>query len=52
MEDLFKYIDTEKIVGETPRAWVDEVTGEFKKLGRVSLIRKNPTLDSIASTEP
>lgn len=48
MHDLFKYIDTKTLVGKTPQALVDEVTKEFKKLGRVSLIRKNPMLDSIA----
>jgi len=48
MKDLFKYIDTEKLVGKSPQKLVDEVTKEFKKLGRVSLIRKNPMLDSIA----
>lgn len=48
MQDLFKYIDSEKLVGTTPQQLVDEVTEEFKKLGRVSLIRKNPMLDSIA----
>jgi hypothetical protein len=48
LQDLFKYIDTEKLVGKTPQQLVDEVTEEFKKLGRVSLIRKNPMLDSIA----
>ncbi|HEX6186577.1 MAG TPA: hypothetical protein VFZ40_00740 [Pyrinomonadaceae bacterium] len=48
MQDLFKYIDTERLVGKTPQQLVNEVTEEFKKLGRVSLIRKNPMLDSIA----
>lgn len=48
MQDLFQYIDTEKLVGKTPQQLVNEVTEEFKKLGRVSLIRKNPMLDSIA----
>ena len=48
MQDLFKYIDTQTLVGKTPQQLVDEVTEEFKKLGRVSLIRKNPMLDSIA----
>jgi len=48
MQDLFKYIETDKLVGRTPQQLVDEVTEEFKKLGRVSLIRKNPMLDSIA----
>jgi hypothetical protein len=47
MEDLFKYIDTEKLVGKTPQQLVDEVTKEFEKLGRVSLILKNPTLESL-----
>lgn len=44
MQDLFKYID--KLVGKTAQQLVNEVTEEFKKLGRVSLIRKNPMLDS------
>ena len=48
MEDLFNYIDTEKLVGKTPKELVAEVTNEFKALGRVSLILKSPTLDSIA----
>lgn len=48
MSDLFKFIDTEKLVGKTPEELVAEVTAEFKALGRVSLILKNPTLDSIA----
>jgi hypothetical protein len=48
MQDLFKYIDTQKLVGKTPQELVDEVTKEFEKLGRVSLILKNPMLDSIA----
>jgi hypothetical protein len=48
MGDLFKYIDTEKLVGRSPRELADDVTEEFGKLGRVSLILKNPTLDSIA----
>jgi len=51
MEDLFKYIDTEKLVGRTPKQLVDEVTEEFKKLGRVSLIRKKPMLDSLAKDD-
>ena len=48
MEDLFKYIDSDKLVGRTPKQVVDDVTKEFEKLGRVSLILKNPTLESIA----
>ena len=48
MEDLFNYIDTEKLVGKAPKGLVAEVTREFEALGRVSLILKNPTLDSIA----
>jgi len=48
MQDLFKYIEVEKLVGKTPQELVDQVTKEFEKLGRVSLIRKNPMLDSIA----
>src|SRR5260370_29327843 len=48
MEDLFNFIDTEKVVGKTPKELVAEVTDEFKALGRVSLVLKNPVLDSIA----
>src|SRR5438477_4925239 len=48
MEDLFNYIDTEKLVGKTPKQLVAEVTDEFKALGRVSLVLKSPMLDSIA----
>jgi hypothetical protein len=48
MEDLFTFIDTEKLVGKTPKELVAQVTDEFKALGRVSLILKNPVLDSIA----
>ena len=51
MQDLFKYIETEKLIGKTPQQLVDEVTEEFKQLGRVSLIRKNPMLDSIAKSD-
>lgn len=48
MEDLFKYIDTKTLVGKTPEELVADVTKEFEALGRVSLILKNPVLDSIA----
>lgn len=46
MQDLFKCVDTEKLVGKTAQQLVNEVTEEFKKRGRVSLIRKKPMLDS------
>lgn len=48
LADLFKFIDTKKLVDKTPEELVAEVTAEFKALGRVSLILKNPMLDSIA----
>jgi hypothetical protein len=48
MEDLFAFIDTEKLVGKKPKELVAQVTDEFKALGRVSLVLKNPVLDSIA----
>lgn len=51
MRDLFKYIDTDKLVGTKPQELVAQVTEEFKNLGRVSLIRKNPMLDSIAKAD-
>ena len=51
MEDLFKYIDTENLVNTTPKQLVAEVTAQFKQLGRVSFIRKNPMLDSISKAD-
>jgi len=51
MQDLFKYIDTEKVVGRTPDQLINDVTTEFKELGRVSLIRRKPMLDSIAKAD-
>jgi len=51
MEDLFKYIDTQALVSTPPKQLVAEVTAQFKQLGRVSLIRKNPMLDSISKAD-
>ena len=51
MEDLFKYIDTETLVNTTPKQLVAQVTAQFKQLGRVSFIRKNPMLDSISKAD-
>ena len=51
MKDLFKYIDTQTLVNATPEQLVAEVTAQFKQLGRVSFIRKNPMLDSISKAD-
>ena len=51
MEDLFKYIDTQALVSTPPKQLVAEVTAQFKQLGRVSLIRKKPMLDSISKAD-
>jgi hypothetical protein len=51
MEDLFKYIDTQTLVNTTPKQLVADVTAQFKKLGRVSFIKKNPMLDSISKAD-
>jgi hypothetical protein len=51
LQDLFKYIDTKNLVDRTAAELLDDVTGEFKKLGRVSLIRRKPMLDSIAKAD-
>lgn len=46
LEDLFRYIDISS-TGKTPKELVAEVTGELKRLGRVSF-RGNLMIDSIA----
>jgi chemotaxis protein histidine kinase CheA len=48
MEDLFKYIDTQTLVGKSAEQLVADVTAQFKELGRVSLITRRPMLDSIS----
>jgi hypothetical protein len=51
MEDLFKYIDTQALVNAAPKQLVADVTAQFKQLGRVSFIKKNPMLDSISKAD-
>jgi len=50
LTDLLNYIDK---TGETRSAekLVEEIQGELKKLGRVSLILKNPVVDSITKDD-
>lgn len=51
LDDLFKYVDTEKLVSKAPEAVVAEIKEEFRKLGRVSFITKKPMIESIASDD-
>lgn len=51
MEDLFKYIDTQTVVGKSAEQLVADVTAQFKELGRVSLISRKPMLDSISKAD-
>jgi len=51
LSDLFAYVDSQTLVAKAPAELVEKVTEEFKKLGRVSLIRKQPMLDSIAKAD-
>jgi hypothetical protein len=50
LTDLLNYVDR---AGETRSAekLVEEIQGELKKLGRVSLIMKNPVVDSITKDD-
>jgi hypothetical protein len=51
LTDLFAYVDSQTLVAKPPAELVEKVNEEFKKLGRVSLIRKRPMLDSIAKAD-
>lgn len=51
LDDLFTYIGSKDITGLESSALVEEVKEQFVKLGRVSLIRKAPMVDSIAKDD-
>ena len=51
LTDLFRFIDSKKLVNKSAEEIVSEVTEEFKKLGRVSLIKKRLMLDSVAKDD-
>ncbi|HEX6729289.1 MAG TPA: hypothetical protein VF074_04725, partial [Pyrinomonadaceae bacterium] len=51
LDDLFEYVGSKDITGLESSVLVEEVKKQFGKLGRVSLIRKNPMVDSIAKED-
>jgi hypothetical protein len=51
LDDLFTYVDSKNITGLESSALVEEVKKQFGKLGRVSLIRRAPMVDSIAKED-
>lgn len=51
LDDLFAYVDSKALVAKEPAQLVEEVKKEFAKLGRVSFIKKNPMVDSIAKAD-
>lgn len=51
LDDLFTFIGSKDIAGLESSDLVEEVKKQFVKLGRVSLIRKNPMVDSIAKDD-
>ena len=51
LDDLFKYIDSQKIIEKSSAQLVSEVKDEFKKLGRVSFLLKKPMIDSLAKDD-
>jgi hypothetical protein len=51
LDDLFKYVDTQKIIEKSSAQLVAEVKDEFKKLGRVSFLLKKPMIDSLAEDD-
>ena len=48
LDDLFKYVDSQKILEKSSAQLVSEIKDEFKKLGRVSFLLKKPMIDSLA----
>jgi len=51
LNDLFDYVGSNQIINHPPAAVVEAVKNEFKRLGRVSLIKKAPMVDSIAKED-
>ncbi len=51
LHDLFEYVRTKEGTTRSSAQLIVEIKEEFKKLGRVSLIRKTPMVDSIAKED-
>jgi len=51
LSDLFTYVDSQALVAKAPAELVEKVNEEFRKLGRVSLLRKQLMIDSIAKAD-
>jgi hypothetical protein len=51
LNDLFDYVGSNEIINHPPAAVVEAIKNEFKKLGRVSLLKKAPMVDSIAKED-
>lgn len=51
LNDLFDYVGSNEIINHPPAAVVEAMKNEFKKLGRVSLIKREPMVDSIAKED-
>lgn len=51
LDDLFKYVDSQKIIEKSSAQLVTEIKDEFKKLGRVSFLLKKPMIDSLAKDD-
>lgn len=51
LNDLFDYVGSDEIINHPPAAVVEAIKNEFKKLGRVSLLKKAPMVDSIAKED-
>ena len=51
LDDLFKYVDSQKTLEKSSAQLVSEIKDEFKKLGRVSFLLKKPMIDSLAKDD-
>jgi hypothetical protein len=49
--DLFEYVDSQTVANKSSATLIAEIKQEFKKLGRVSFVRKTPMVDSIAKDD-
>jgi hypothetical protein len=51
LDDLFEYVDTQALISKAPAELVEKIKGEFKKIGRVSLILRRPVVESISKAD-
>ncbi|HJX89873.1 MAG TPA: hypothetical protein VJ372_05215 [Pyrinomonadaceae bacterium] len=51
LDDLFEYVDTQALGSKAPAELVEKIKGEFKKIGRVSLIFRRPVVESISKAD-